>query len=250
MAPVRAVLFDLGHTLADFPFAEKNLLACYEEVRRILAAEAYRELPAASALVSEVSRRVARRIIDSYESQELQELDIVVLFDEALRAVGLVLPRDLVRQIAEMEHRALLADISVPQAHLGLLRRLRERGLKLGLVSNAALLPALMHQDIERFGVKQYMDHAVFSSEAGVRKPHPAIFQHVLNALDVPAEEAVFVGDRVHDDVGGAKKLGMRAVLTRQYRREDPDGAPIKPDLVVDQLEEVVPYVESLALGC
>jgi putative hydrolase of the HAD superfamily len=188
---------------------------------------------------------VAQTIVDSYQAQELQELDIVALFDSALRAVGLELPREMVRQIAELEHRALLADISVPEEHLALLRRLRRSGLKLGLISNATLLPELMHQDIERFGVKQYMDCAVFSSEVGVRKPHPAIFKRVLEALSLPPQAALFVGDRVHDDIGGAKKLGMTTVLTRQYRQEDPNGGAVRPDHVVARLEDVESLVPT-----
>lgn len=249
MATIRAVLFDLGHTLADFPFAEKNLLQCYQEVRTMLEAQAYRELPEAQSFVSDVSRQVARTITASYEQQELQELDMVTLFESALQAVGLSLPRNLVREIAVMEHRALLADISVPEENVEVLRALKKRGLKLGLVSNATLLPEMMHEDIERFGIKQLLDGAIFSSEAGVRKPHPAIFMKVLDALEVPPEEAVFVGDRVRDDIGGAKKVGMTAVLTRQYRQEDLDGAPLPPDHVVERLADVVPFAERLLGG-
>ncbi len=246
MAAIRAVLFDYGHTLADFHFAQENLLACYEEVRQMLVAQAYREVPEASALVSEVSRQVATKIITSYENQELQELDILSLFDQALRAVQVELPPDLVRQIAEMEHRALIANIMVPPENLEVLRELKARGLNLGLVSNATLLADLMHQDIERLGIAQYLDHAVFSSEAGVRKPHPAIFRRVLDALAVSPEEAAFVGDRLQDDIGGAQRLGMKGVLTRQYRQEEGEGAAVQPDHVIDRLPELVPYVLRL----
>ena len=243
MAGVRAVLFDYGHTLVDFHLAEEKLLVCYTEVRRMLEGRAYRELPRAPDLVRDVSRRVAAQIVESYEGHELQELDIVTLFDDALRVAGLTLPKDLVRQIAEMEHRAIVSEISMPPENLAVLRELRHHDLKLGLVSNATLLPEMMREDIERLGIAREIDAAVFSSEAGVRKPHPAIFERVLGQLEVSAEDAIFVGDRLRDDVGGAKRLGMRGVLTRQYRQEDVDGLGVRPDLVIHRLEEIIPYV-------
>jgi putative hydrolase of the HAD superfamily len=246
MCALRAVLFDYGHTLADFRFGQENLLACYEEVRDILVARAYVEVPEASALVNDVSRQVAAKIISSYENQELQELDLISLFDHALRAVGMQLPRELLRQIAEMEHRALIANIAAPEENLEVLRDLKQHGLKLGLVSNATLLAEMMHQDIERLGIASYMDKAVFSSEVGVRKPHPAIFRTVLEAVGVAPEEALFVGDRLHDDIWGAKQLGMKGVLTRQYRREEVEEVKVHPDHLIDRLPELVPYVMGL----
>ena len=61
-----------------------------------------------------------------------------------------------------------------------LLEALRERGLKLGLVSNAFDPAALLHADLEQIGVAERLDVAVFSSEVGRRKPHPAIFERAL----------------------------------------------------------------------
>jgi putative hydrolase of the HAD superfamily len=242
---VRAVLFDYGHTLVSFLPAEENLLACYEHVTRMLEENAIRQVPSADEMVEAVARRVERLVRESYDRQELDEVDIVELFDGSLRALGVSLDRALVRQIAEMEHRALLSGLRVQPENLEVLRRLRERGVKIGLVSNAHFLPELMREDIARLGIASLVDDAVFSAEIGVRKPHPAIFDKVLGALGIRAGEAIFVGDRLHDDIGGAQKLGMRGVLTRQFRREEIDGQPVRPDHVIDALPELLPYVFS-----
>jgi putative hydrolase of the HAD superfamily len=134
----------------------------------------------------------------------------------------------------------------VPAENLQVMKSLKERGLRLGLVSNAHFLPELMREDIARLGVAPYLDEAVFSAEIGVRKPDPAIFRRVLGELGVAPEEAIFVGDRVRDDIAGAKNLGMRAVLTHQFRQEDSAGAVFQPDLVIDALAEIVGYVDGL----
>jgi putative hydrolase of the HAD superfamily len=243
---VRAVLFDYGHTLISFVPAEDNLLACYGQVVQILEANAIRQVPAAEQMVEEVARRVERLVRESYARQELDEVDVVELFDGSLRNLGVLLDRAGVRRIAEMEHRALLSGLTIEPQNLDVLRRLRGRGLKIGLVSNAHFLPDLMREDISRLGIAELVDDAVFSAEIGVRKPHPVIFDKVLNAVGVRAAEAIFVGDRLHDDIGGAQKVGMRGVLTRQFRQEEIDGQPVRPDHVIEALPELLPYVLGL----
>ncbi len=85
---------------------------------------------------------------------------------------------------------------------------LRERGLKIGLLSNTA-------RDLDVF-----VDHhgllvdAVLTSRAhGKTKPHESIFLRMLELLDVRAREAAMVGDTVEDDIEGARAVGMEAVL-------------------------------------
>jgi putative hydrolase of the HAD superfamily len=69
----------------------------------------------------------------------------------------------------------------------------------------------------------------VFSSEVGFRKPDPRIFERVLEALGVAPENALFVGDRLYEDVRGAGELGMTTVQALWFRADEhPEGA--EPD--------------------
>lgn len=246
VSDLRAVVFDYGHTFLNFAPAEDALLAAYDEIRRLLQVEATDELPDARGLIDGITRRIGREVFESYERQELEELDVLTMFRNALASYGLSLPGDLVHRIAVMEHRAFVSDLTVPAENLEVLRRLREWGLCIGLVSNAHFLPEMMREDIERLEIAQYVDDGVFSSEIGVRKPHPAIFRKVLDALGVQPQDAVFVGDRVKDDIGGAQAVGMKGVLTREFRREEWEGTGITPDHVIDRLPQLLPYLRGL----
>jgi HAD superfamily hydrolase (TIGR01509 family) len=245
---LRAVVFDYGDTLGDLRVAEQKLLDTYVEIRRMLEEQAHRDIPEAPDLIQSVTVWVMKQVNASYARHELEELDVLALFEQALSGLGLEVPRELVQQIHELEYRAVVSQRTVPPENLEALDQLRARGLKLGLVSNAHFLPALMLEDFERLGLAQYMDAIVTSSQLGVRKPHPAIFERVLAALQVSAEEAMFVGDKMREDVVGPKELGMRAVLTHQFRQEDFGESPVEPDLVIGSLAELVPYVERLLL--
>jgi len=106
-----------------------------------------------------------------------------------------------------------------------MLEALRKRGLKLGLVSNAADPPEDLRRELGDSGIAERIDYAVFSSEVGRRKPDAEIFERALEALGVPPEAALFVGDRLEEDVRGAAELGMTTVQALWFRADQhPDG--------------------------
>ena len=109
----------------------------------------------------------------------------------------------------EAEHAAWAPARQLAATTHALLEALRERGLKLGLVSNAIDPPDLLHRDLEQLGVGQRLDVAVFSSEIGRRKPNPVIFEAALSRLGVAPDRALMVGDSVANDIVGARALGM-----------------------------------------
>lgn len=236
---MRAIVFDLGHTIIDFGPAEEALRQTYERVLEMLAATALAELPSAEAMVRGVTRRIFAEVEESYLREDLAELDILALFDAALRDLGFHLDAATIRDIAVLEHRALATGEMLPPGNREAIRTLKEQGFKIGLVSNVTLLPEMMREDMERLDLLDYFDVTVFSSEEMVRKPAPRIYQAVLTRLDVPAAEAVFVGDRLKEDVRGPKECGMRAILTTQFRQEDPREAVPAPDAVIASLAEL-----------
>jgi putative hydrolase of the HAD superfamily len=236
---IRGVLFDYGHTLVDFRRTEEALLAAYEEIRARIEAALYIEAPEVGHLIDRVAGEVDRRVGASYEARRMEELDLVATFDDVLSAtLGLTVPADVVRHVVALDHSAYSKTITVGEATLAVLRVLRDRGLRLGLVSNVALLPHLMRADLEALGILDLLDATTFSSELGTRKPDPAIFGDALGKLMVDASATVFVGDRLLDDIGGAQDVGMRAVLTREFRQEEPGGPP-RPDAVIARLDEL-----------
>lgn len=101
------------------------------------------------------------------------------------------------------------------------LSSLRARGLRLAVVSNWDIsLGALL----DRLGLGSRLDVVVTSAAVGVAKPDPRIFRRALARLGCPAAAAVHVGDRMHEDVAGARSAGVRAVLLNRRGDPVPDG--------------------------
>lgn len=123
------------------------------------------------------------------------------------------------------------------------LTALRERGYKIGLLSNTHWPRAYHERFLERDGLIDLIDVRVYTSEIDWTKPHPAAFRAVLDALDVADPGAcVFVGDRPYDDIRGAQQAGMRAV--HRPNPALPAGA-VTPDAVITSLPELLPLVDG-----
>jgi phosphoglycolate phosphatase-like HAD superfamily hydrolase len=88
-----------------------------------------------------------------------------------------------------------------------LLAFLKRRGIKLGLVSNLA---SPFKAPVAALALAQAFDAAVYSCEEGLTKPDPDIYRRALARLGVTADEALFVGDNLPNDVHAPAALGFR----------------------------------------
>lgn len=112
------------------------------------------------------------------------------------------------------------------------LGQLRRGGIKTALLSN--IHPAMIAYLRENFDWLELFDFKTFSAEVRLIKPDPAIYEHTLRGLGVPAEEALFVDDR-EINVAAARSMGIHALRFRSVAqlREDLGamGFPILPSV-------------------
>ena len=73
----------------------------------------------------------------------------------------------------------------------------------------------------EHIGIDQVFSSIAFSSDHGIVKPSPKPFTRVLNELGVSAADAIFVGDSVRRDLGGATSAGIECVLVGGAKHRD-----------------------------
>jgi putative hydrolase of the HAD superfamily len=241
-ASLKGVLFDYGHTLIDYDRPEKELLNAYHRINERLAAELEREVPQAADLFHNVSVRVDEIIGASYQEGSEQEVDIAALYSDALHAIGLEPMPETLDWVIYEEQRAWIPGLIASPHAAPVLEGLKTRGLRLAIVSNAAYPPESMREQLRHFGLFEYFDATVYSSEIGIRKPNAAIYAAALTQMDVPAGNAIFVGDRLREDIRGPRSVGIDSILTHEFRQEEPE-----QDLVVDvikNLEELIPLLK------
>ena len=279
---IRCILFDLGSTLwiyeenaslsAQRQASQQQVLAI---LRRHVNADDFPHVDD-SALGKQITQTVDQHIYERYLQTENIEPDFARDVIEALQQLGFPpVDRTVGAEIFEALRVRSFGSRTLFKDALSTLAELKRRGFLLGVVTNRSYGGPLFIEDMKNFGLLDYFEERTIaiSADLNVRKPHPAIFQHSLDALNVPAQEAVMVGDSLSADVVGAKQLDMIAVwkphpnvyiqaraeqqhiehdtqtfsqrlfeASRQYQksRRRPISELVMPDLIIEHLSELL----------
>ena len=236
---LRAVLFDWGDTLFHFAYDEELLAAGWDAGLATLDREG---LPGHEETAAVFRERYLPLL---FVEGSVDEVEYPAMIRELLGGFGVELTDGELDGFLAAEHAAW-APARLVGAHThALLDSLRARGLLTGLVSNAFDPGWLLHKDLADMGLAERLDAAVFSSEVGKRKPHPAVFEATLSRLGVEPAEALFVGDRRYEDMRGAKELGMTTVQAFWFRA-DADERGLDPDFEAFTAMDVLNVVRRL----
>ncbi len=204
---IRAVFFDVGNTLL-YPYPSVPHV-----VSEVLAEEGHaRDLEAIEALMP---------LVDGYYEDRYREDDSFWADHESTVAVWVGMYALLSRELGvDIEPERFgqriwheFGDSSRWQTYpdaLPALRRLRENGVRVGLLSN---WDTRLSSIVSGLGILELADVIISSAEVGLHKPDPRIFAYALEALGVQASEAAHVGDHVYADVAGAQAAGLLPVL-------------------------------------
>ncbi|MGB8657946.1 MAG: HAD family hydrolase [Candidatus Zixiibacteriota bacterium] len=233
---LKAILFDMGSTLLEFENSTWEVLgrACSEKGYEFLK-ERNLNIPGFEAFSGLLRDEFLKARAGVEES--LREFKFEKVAWDFLGNLKLISSDGLYESFLEVYYKPIMDQVTLIDGAKEVLRYFKGTELKIGLVSNT-IFPERFHLiELRRFGLEPYLDIHLFSSEVGVRKPHPEIFLKALSELSVDACQAVFVGDRLVEDVGGAQKVGMKGIL--KYHPGRDYTAPITPDAQITELKEL-----------
>jgi 2-haloacid dehalogenase len=107
--------------------------------------------------------------------------------------------------------------------------------------------PAMLEETTDNAGLRSHFDRLISVDAVKVYKPHPAVYQLVLDELGVPREEVAFVTSNFFD-VAGAKAFGFRVYWINRTQML-PDELGLSPDVVLSQLAELPEALRNHALA-
>ena len=224
---VEAVVFDWGGTLSVW--AEVDVEDVWRLAARHLAPEREEELVAA---LIRIEARSFERARTDRRSTRLADL-----LAEASAELGVDVAGAVLEEAAGHHLDSWTPHIRHHPDAVEVLTKLRAAGLRLGLLSNTHWPPGFHEHFLDRDGLAELLDHRLYTSAMDRVKPDPSVFRRALEALGVddPAA-AVFVGDRLYDDVWGARSAGLRGVWVRNSSTPPYE---VEPDGVIDSLSEL-----------
>jgi putative hydrolase of the HAD superfamily len=236
----RAILFDLDDTLiVAFGPAESQW-------QRVIGAFADRlaPLPAAAviAAIQESSRELwadpARHKHWRHRIGDARRHIVAGAFAELAASGHPVAERLLCDAIADAYSALHDAELRMfPGAH-ETLHRLKERGVRLALITNGAAEP--QRAKVIRFALEERFDHIQIEGEHGFGKPEERAYTHAMAALGVVARETWMVGDNLEWEIVAPQRLGIHAIWHDGYGAGLPPGCPIHPDRIIRSLPELL----------
>ena len=228
---VESVIFDWGGTLT--PWYTVDPLSTWLEAAR--AAVGDEDVERIGVALADAEEAVWSRALAEHRSGTIAEI---------FQAAAVTMTPALLAAYEEQWEPYTYIDPDAPP----MLAALRERGVRVGVLSNTHWTREHHERVFARDGILHLLDGAVYTSEIPWTKPHPEAFRAAMAAVGVTdPPRCVFVGDRLFDDVWGAKSVGMRAVhlphsVIPTTQRGHSEGVP---DAVVQRLAEVVPLVDA-----
>jgi putative hydrolase of the HAD superfamily len=228
---IEAVIFDWAGTLTPW----HKIDAWAESMALAQAAVAPKsELVTVARRIHEATKVIWQRSLDKGHSATISDV-----FDVA----GVAHDPELLTPYFEFWQPHTFTD---PQAE-PLFIELRNRGLKIGVLSNT-IWPGTWHEDFfRRDGVHHLIDSAVYSSEIGWSKPAAQAFEAAMEALLVSsAERCMYVGDRLYDDIWGAQQVGLYSVYLPHSNIPDSQTRHLvgNPNATVNSLREIASLLD------
>jgi HAD superfamily hydrolase (TIGR01509 family) len=164
----------------------------------------------------------ALRLVEPLAKRDLEDPSFIrssdddsrglVYFATVLQRAGIAIDDPVRAALDELRqyHAACNLWETVPEDTVPFLLRLRARGLRRVVVSNAN---GTLHAHFDRLGLSPHFD-AIFDSHLeGVEKPDVRFFEIALERSGSRRETTVHVGDFYEIDVVGARRAGLQAIL-------------------------------------
>lgn len=241
-----ALIFDLGSTLIYFD-------GDWPEVYSQADIELVRYLRAAGLEVdSEKFLEEFRARLEAYHTERESEF---IEYTTAYTLRSLLADLDQSEVPDEVIVSALKAMYRVSQAYwkpekdaAPTLRKLREQGYRLGIISNAGD-DADVQTLVDEAELRHYFEVILSSAALGIRKPHPRIFEIALEALETQPPRTAMIGDTLGADILGANNAGLFSIwVTRRadVPANQAHADTIKPDAVIPTLGELPDLLKKL----
>jgi putative hydrolase of the HAD superfamily len=222
-----AVLFDLGGTLdGDALHWLDRFDRLYAECGRAVPRDRLREAYDAAGRRAKEDDAIQSMALPAMVGRLLEWQFTHLGLDDAALKARIVAAFDAQVRPAATVNRAVL-------------KALHDRGLTLGVVSNACGNVPVLCED---FGFAPFLSVTIDSRRVGVEKPDPAIFRLALEQLRLPAAQVLMVGDSYDRDILPAASLGMPTAWLRTASAAADQ--PYQPDIAIERLADLVAAID------
>ncbi len=167
--------------------------------------------------------------------------DLATQLREMLGTLGTPPEPELLANLVEHEEATWRQAVHLYDDTLSALRELRQRGFRLGLISNCSCQAGAV---IRYLGFTALVDTLILSFEVGLAKPDPAIYQQTCAELGLAPEDCAFVADGAGGELEAANAVGLLTVKIRRPNQRAPENHHVRAGIRVESLAELLARAE------
>jgi HAD superfamily hydrolase (TIGR01549 family) len=240
---IKAVVFDLGETLLNF--GRLDTMQVFRQSARL----AYDYLisygqPAGNFWWYFIRNQVAIHVRILWGDITGRDFDALSLLKKYGLKRGYKLSEEQWREFGWLWYEPLSRIAKVEPDIKETLAKLKGMGLKLGILSNTFISAGSLDRQLGQLGILEFFPYRLYSYQFEYRKPDRRIFEAAIAKVGEPAQNILFVGDRIYTDIRPALKAGMRAALKSAYTnmgKEAPAGV-----WRIEQISELPMIIEKV----
>jgi len=242
---IQAVFFDVGGTIETYSFTPEY---------RVANTHLFRDCLERGGISLEISDETLEEVISRgcrnyhlWNLNSMIELSTVEIWSEYVFK-DFHVDRDGLAEISEelsflyetkFYNRVMRPEI--PEV----LQDLKLMGYKIGCISNTQSITQVPWT-LKTYGLADYFDPVVLSSQYGRRKPDPAIFYQAAQRVCLPTGSCAYVGDKNNRDILGARRAGFGLAVYIRHQFDDgekDEGAT--PDYMISDMRDLTPILEN-----
>lgn len=177
-----------------------------------------------------------------------KEVNPQKIIESIVGKIGMKVSENQINEILELrENRFKKSLIDVDSKVLNTLLEIKKSGKKLCLISNADIIDVMYWDESP---LSKLFDGRIFSYEVGYLKPQSEIYEIALEKMNTTPYKCIFIGDGGSNELEGAKKLGMKTILTGyllENDREDYKSIRKFADYYIKDFNEIIDIVRNLS---
>jgi len=213
---IKAVLFDLGDTLLNFGKIDTIRLFAAG------ASSSYAYLKEQGQSVGSFTFYLWQNLIrlhvrNLFARMTGRDFDALALLQKIGTKKGVKLSPEQWQHLAWLWYEPLSKVAEVEPGMKNTLTELKNKGLKLGIVSNTFVNSSSLEKHLKQLSLLDFFTVRIYSYEFDFRKPDLQIFRIAAERIGEALEKILFVGDRIDKDIQPAIETGMHAVLKEAH---------------------------------
>ncbi|MBU1260586.1 MAG: HAD family hydrolase [Planctomycetes bacterium] len=240
---IQAVLFDIGETL--LVFGKVDAVALFKKGGKL----AYEFLknhnqPVKSLRFFLVRHLIVIRLLNLWSNIIKRDFDSSEILKKVEQFNGIKLTEAQWQEFAWRWYKPLSKLTQIEPDIKQTLSKLKQAGIKLGLLSNTFINATTLERHLAQIGILDFFDARLYSYQFKYRKPNKKIFIEAAEKIGIRPENVLFVGDRLDMDAAGALEANMTAVLKKAYTNTNKN---IPQNVIkIERLAELVGVVERI----